>query len=265
MVTVSADTRTRFAVAELGEVACEGGPSEVIVSYLSDGSEVTWKPTEGDLPAKACPDLITLAWNVSGVTVSATVELVASRYCTLDDIRNWRAEENDALLSDGEVWQARAKAEAEIETAAMRTFQPVLRMGFVDRPNCTTTAVPLLGDSRARDLIEVVRAEDNHGRKVQLRLSGKTALVVANMRCGDCANVVLKCGMTQTPPETRDAVASLAKWHLLPHVAPDNATSATVGDSYMRFVVGGVGGAFTSLPEVNAFIDRYGFNAYQIG
>lgn len=33
----------------------------------------------------------------------------------------------------------------------------------------------------------------------------------------------------------------------------------------MRFIVGGVDGAATSIPEVNAFIERYGLRDWQVG
>ena len=78
------------------------------------------------------------------------------------------------------------------------------------------------------------------------------------------AEVVVECGMKPTPPEVKSAVVSLAAWYLTDHAMPDNATSANTDLGFMRFVVGGVDGAATSIPEVNAVIERYGLRDYKV-
>ena len=58
---------------------------------------------------------------------------------------------------------------------------------------------------------------------------------------------------------------ALAAWYLAPKSGPENATSTSTDAGVLRFVVGGVGGAPTSLPEVNALISRYGFRDLLVG
>lgn len=265
MPRLSPDTRTRLALSELSGVTLEGGPATARLDYARGGT-ADWD-TADDFPAVACPDLVTVSWEYSGVTVSAVVELVSSRYCTLDEIRNYRAEEYMLTTSSDEaLFAARAWAEDLIEgnRGAHRFFQPVVRKGWVDRPNCTTVAIPLMGDYPAHDILEVVSATDQNGDGCDVRRWSSCQLDVRRLKAGSAAEVVMTVGMRETPVAMKQAVISLAAWHLLPQVAPENATSGTVGDNYMHFVVGGVNGAYTSLPEVNALIERYGFKDYLV-
>ena len=242
-----------------------GPPPAARVSSARSGDSVDWAVGDGPLPAAKCPDLITVSWELGGVEVTAKVDVVSSRYCTLNDIRTYRSDEYlQCSTSDESIWNARAWAEERIETAAHRFFQPVVREGFVDRPNCTTSCVPMVGGGYPHDIIEVLCATDERGDEATVRRQSATQLDVRRLRPGSAANVVLLMGMGHTPIGMRDSVISLAAWKLLPRVTPDNATSGTVGESFMRFVVGGVGGAATSLPEVNAFIDEYGFKDYLV-
>lgn len=265
MPTLTPDTRLRVSLDELPGVAIQGDPGTATLTYLSDGSTAEYA-SGGTIAAKTCPDIIEVSWEMSGVTVSAELDLVGRRYCTLDDIRAYRPSEYDlAECTDEQVWQARANAEAVIEAEAHRFFQPVLRAGIVDRPNCTMAAMPLIPDACPRDIFEVVRATDEGGNSVTITPSGKTALNVSHLRAGGCANVVLRMGMRHTPAEMHDAVVSLAAWELLPKAAPDNAISTSTDSGVLRFVVGGIGGAATSLPEVNTLITRYGFKDLNVG
>lgn len=84
------------------------------------------------------PELLTVEWQVSGATVQAEVDVVASRYCTPDEVRSYRADEYQlGETSDEDVQAAIAKAEEVIEHEARRFFQPVIRRVTVDRPRCT--------------------------------------------------------------------------------------------------------------------------------
>ena len=130
-----------------------------------------------------------------------------------------------------------------------------MRECFVDRPNCTTVVLPMMGGFFAHDIIDVLSATDQDGNAVDVRRHSDVQLDVRRMRAQTAANAVLLLGMRPTPGSchVRGRCVALAAWRLLPSVAPDNATSATVGENFMHFVVGGVNGAATSLPEVNAF------------
>lgn len=265
MPELAPDTCTRVALSELSGVALTGDPATARVKSARNPEWAEWNTSE-DFPAKACPDLVTVAWEISGVEVTATVDLVATRYCTLEQIRGYRSDEYlSANASDADLWRAREWAEGQIETAAHRVFQPVVREGFVDRPNCTTAAVPLMGGFFAHDIIDVLSATDQDGNSVDVRRQSATHLDVRRMPLQSAANVALLMGMKPTPAAMAGCVIALAAWRLVPSVAPDNATSMSVGDSFMHLVVGGVNGACTSLPEVNAFIDTYGFKDYLVG
>ncbi len=265
MPALAPNTRTRASLSELGTLSFEGAPGPVSVTLLSDGSAQEWAP--GAAPVlKACPELLSVEWGLSGVTVGAEVDVVASRYCTLDEIRAYRASEYDLSgRSDDEVWAARQHAEEVIERAARRLFQPVMRGGFVDRPNCSTASQPIVSGAIPRDIAGVARAWDASGNPVSVGVSGQVALDVSGIRPHGAANVALVMGMGQTPVEMHDAVVALAAWYLVPKAGPDNATSESTDSGVLRFVIGGVDGAPTSLPEVNALVQRYGFRDLLVG
>lgn len=264
MPTLAPNTRTRVSLGELSKPTI-GGAETATLTFLSDGTSTEWKVGEA-LPVHACPELVTVTGSISGVTVSAEVDVVAERYCTIDEIRSYRSEQyNLATKTDDEVWTARQHAEEVIERAANRFFQPVMRKAFVDRPNCTTASMPLISDATPRDIIDVARAWDADGNPVSVGVSGQTALNVANIRPHGAANVALVMGMQNTPVEVHDAVVALAAWYLVPKAGPDNATSESTDSGVLRFVIGGVDGAPTSLPEVNALVQRYGFRDLIVG
>ncbi len=264
MPELAPDTCVRLALAELDGIALAGGPSTARVASAATGEEAEWD-TSGPFAPTACPDLLTVSWEISGVEVSAKVDLVASRYCTLEQIRSYRSDEYlSSSASDADLWRARAWAEEQIEHAAHRFFQPVVRECFVDRPNCTTLAVPMCGGFFAHDIIGVLRATDQDGNPADVRRWSETQLDVRRLSLRSAANAALLMGMRPTPAAMAGCVVALAAWRLVPSVAPDNATSMSVGDSFMHLVVGGVNGAATSLPEVNAFIDAYGFTDYLV-
>ena len=263
MPTLAPNTRTRVSLSELSTLTI--GAETATLAFLSDGTSTEWKVGEA-LPVHACPELVTVTWAVSGVTVSAEVDVVATRYCTLDEIRWYRSEQYGlSNRTDAEVWVARQHAEEVIERAANRFFQPVMRKGFVDRPNCTTAAQPLISGAAPRDISSVARAWDADGNTVSVGVSGQTALDVSGIRPHWAANVALVMGMSTTPVEVHDAVVALAAWYLVPKASPDNATSESTDSGVLRFVIGGVDGAPTSLPEVNALVQRYGFRDLIVG
>ena len=265
MAALAPDTRTRAWLDELAGVSLEGGPSSAKVTYLSDGSTAEWDASSA-LPVRRCPDLLTVSWEMGGAEVSCEVDLCAHAPVTPADIRAYRASEyslGDA--TDDECLQARARAVEVIEREARRFFQPVMRAAFVDRPNCTTRSVPMVDGCLAHDLIEVVRAVGEGGSAAPVRVAAPTALDVSGLPLHGWAECAVTCGMRQTPAEYRDAVLALAAWYLVPKAGPENAVSTSTDAGVVRYVIGGVGGAATSLPEVNALIERHGFRDLLVG
>lgn len=266
-MALAPDSRTRLSIEQCETVSLKGEPTSATVSYAS-GAEPVEVEVEGgqlSLPLRTAPDLIEIAWDYRGVKVSATVEVVTTRYCTVQDVLNHRPDENLLDGVDDAVIQAAIdRAEHVIEAEAHRVFQPVLMRGVTDRPNCRTSSLVLLGEFTASDMRSVVSAKDQDGNPVNLRVCNPSLLDVRDLGVNKFAEVVVECGMKPTPPEVKSAVVSLAAWYLTDHAMPDNATSASTDLGFMRFVVGGVDGAATSIPEVNAVIERYGLRDFKV-
>ena len=266
-MVLAPDSRKRFSIAQCEDVEFEGNPDSVTVTYASGAEQVDVQGEGGkfSLPLSTVPELLDISWSMHGVTLSAQVEVVAMRYCTIEDVRLHRADENLLeSVDDATIQDAIDRAEHVIETEAHRVFQPVLMRGVTDRPNCRVSSLVLVGDGTATDMRSVVSAKDQNGTRVDLRVCNPVLLDVRDLHSGMFAEVVIECGMKPTPPEIKSAVVSLAAWYLTEHAMPDNATSASTDLGFMRFVVGGVDGASTSIPEVNAVIDRYGLKDYKV-
>lgn len=267
MPRILADTRVRASLAELGELFLDGSPSTATLTYLSNGQTAEWE-TPGELPVVACPDLVTVEWEFHGIKVKAEIDVVARRYCTIEDIKAYRPDEYQlAGAPDEDAWSKRQRAEEKIERAAHRFFQPVMRRALIERTNCTAARIPVFmgEDCAPRDLTKVTRAEYVDGGTATVRVMNETALDVRDLDHHRPATAAVVMGMRSTPEEMHDAVVALAAFYLLPKVGPDNTTSeSTEAGTVLRFVVGGVDGAATSLPEVNAVIDAYGFTDYKV-
>ena len=271
-MVIQPDTLTRLSADETAGLSFDGGPASVRLSFLSDGTEQEWDGPFGDgaskLPVHSLPERVTVTWQVSGADVSAALDIVASRTCSLEDIRGYRPQEYaNGSVSDADAFRARARAEEVIERAMGRHLQPVLREGWCDRPGCRTTTLLSCGDGTAYDLARIVRAQhpDGSGASVRILPGSPCVLDVSRMRPGTAASVVAVTGMSPIPAEAHDAVMLLASWMLVPRVGPDNATSTSTDNGVLRFVVGGVDGAATSLPEGNAFIGRNRVRDWQVG
>ena len=266
MPVVAPDTRVRASVAEAGSLTFAGGPETVHLRRLSDGTE----EDAATVSAKSAPDLIEVSWEMDGVEVSAYVEVVAARYCTLDSILSYRSDQYQLAkrfeADSQEVWDARARAEQVIEREAARRMQPVMTLGFVDRPNCRTRTLVATEGGYDPDLIRLVSAKGTGGEDWGVRQvrHGSPYVDVHSMPYGSSAEAVYVTGLPQTPAEMGEAVRALAAWYLTPRTGPDNATSTSTEAGVLSFVIGGVDGAATSLPEVNALISRYGRNAPRV-
>lgn len=261
------DSRKRISIEQLSGIDFEGSPETVAVSFASGAApvEVEREGETFDLHISTVPELAEVSWEISGVTVSVQIEVVTKRYCTVQDVLDHNPDENLLdTVDDSTIQDAIDRAESVIETEAHRVFQPVLMRGVTDRPNCRTSSLVFTGDGTATDMRAVVSATDQDGKSVRLRVCSPVLLDVRELENGKFANVVVECGMKPTPPEMKNAVVSLAAWYLTQHAMPDNAVSQSTDLGFMRFIVGGVDGAATSIPEVNAVIDRYGLSDFQV-
>lgn len=274
MARVAPDTLTRLSVGETRGLSFEGSPASVTLRFLSDGSSEEWAGPFGDLsstmPHRSVPDLVTCEWECDGAPVSARIDLVSRRLCSLDEVRGYRPNEYaNQGASDEEAFASRARAEESIEAALGRFLQPVLRECFVDRPGCRTTTLGmcLQGMRTAYDVRRVVEARfatSGGFAPVRLLRPGRPVFDVSGMPAGTAATVVVEAGMDVTN-DSKGAVLALSGWQLTPSVGPENATSQSTEGGVLRYVVGGVDGAYTSLPSVNAFIDRNRVRDWLVG
>lgn len=269
MPTVAPDTRCRLSVEDMAGVSLAGGPAASSVTDLATGDVLDVKAGEGgsfELPCPSVPRLLRVSWLAGGVEVEAEVDVVAAHVCSLDDVRSWRADQYEVRASDDELFSSRARAVGVIEEEMGRALQPVMRLGVIDRPNCTSSPQMVMGEGGYADsLMYVVSARMGDGRPASLpKRPGSARLDVRALRVGEMAEVAYVCGM-RTPPEARDAVRALASWYLTPRATPDNATSTSSDVGTFSLVVAGVSGAETSLPEVNALIRRHGRAGGDVG
>lgn len=264
MFEVAPDTRIRLSLEELDGVSFKGGPDSVELDFAASGERAEVDPECGVKPT-VCPELVTCTWELDGVRVSAQIDVVADSYCTLGEIRAYRSDQYaNTDVIDSDVMLARSRAIEVIEREANRYFQPVVRTGSVDRPNCSRTSIPFIDGGICADIIGVVGAESS-GLPVRVDVATTVSLCVPGVPVGGYADVVLKLGMKPTPVEVRAAVVALAAYYLVPKAGPDNATSESTEAGVINYIVAGVGGAATSLPEVNAVISRYGVRNYLVG
>lgn len=265
MAQLRAGTITRVSLDELGGVSIYGDPATARVSYLSGAEDAEWDTAEA-LPVPACPDRLTVTWDVDGHPVSAGLEVIQCHYCALDDIRAYRETAYQLTeTSDEDAFAARAMAEQVMERECHRFFVPVLREALVERTNCSAARCPVVMDGWPHDMRRIVACEYVSGgtAKVSCGLTGETVDVSA-MRQGEPAQAVIELGCGYVPAEVADATKALAAWYLLPKVGPDNALSESTDSGVLRYVVGGVGGAATSLPAVNAAIERFGVREWNV-
>lgn len=263
MRTVSPDTRVRCSIAELGSL--DFGGATPALTCMSDGSTI-----ESLDDVERVPELVKAEWKVKKAKVSAFIEVVASSYCTPKDVLAYRKDDY-RLESYGydeespEVAQAIQDASDVIEREAHRCMQPVVRLGFVDRANCMTRSLVMSEGGYDPDTSAILSATADDGSEADVKLVKAGPYVdTSRMRIGSSAEVVYETGIRPTPSEMKAAVTAFAAWSLVPRSEPENATTTSTEAGVLSFVIGGVDGAATSLPEVNALIDRYGRAAYKL-
>ena len=270
---VLSDTRQRLSVGQLGSLSFEGDPSGVRVTDLATGDEVQTSNADAgafSVSATGVPRLLSAEWEVGGDRFSAELDVVSRRFCSPSDVIDWRKDEYqlDLELDTASDVVARAidSAEATIEEACHRAMQPVMRLGYVDR--CCRTRVLVSGEGGYDPCLSSIvsaRREDGSAADVRQARPGSPYVDVSRLPMGAAATVAYVTGMERIPPEMHDAVCALAAWSLSHHGAPDNATSASTDVGVINYVVAGVSGAATSLPEVNALIARYALSGCDVG
>ncbi|MBY4796787.1 hypothetical protein K6V98_00180 [Collinsella sp. AGMB00827] len=256
---IHADTQVRISVAEIAGVAFEGSPAEVRFTDLATGTTVKREA----LTSLGAPRLVAAEWDAAGATVRAELDIVARRYCSVADVKGYRQDQYaiNTRCTDADVEQAIARAEEVIEAECGRYLQPVMRIGWVDRGSCPDRRYRnmISGSGGYQvDIISIVRATSD-GEDVDIRPvhPGSNWVDVTALPVGGSATVAFTCGIP-TPAEMAPAVIALAALYLAPSTGPDNAISASTELGVLRYVIGGVNGAATSIPEVNALIQRHG-------
>lgn len=270
---IRAVTRTRIAASDLSALSFEGAEGAVRVTDAGTGQTADAEPSQDGtyrLAVPALPRLLIVSWEVSGAEVSAQLDVVARRICTVDDVKAYKADQLGIAenRSDEEIAAAIDRAEEVIETECRRHLQPVMRTGYVDRGTCPDRRYRnmAMGEGGYQtDLLSIVRATvDGNPVAVSQVREGSDFLDVTSIPFGGHADLAFTCGLPLVPAEARDAVAALAALFLAPGTEPDNAVSASTDAGILNFVVGGVNGA-TSVPEVNALIKRWGLAGYRVG
>lgn len=270
---VLSDTRQRLSVGQLGSLSFEGDPSEVRVTDLATGDEVQTSNADAgsfSVSTPGVPRLLSAEWEVDGDRYSAELDVVSRRFCSPEDVIGWRKDEYqlDLELDTASDVVARAidSAEATIEEACHRAMQRVMRLGYVDR--CCRTRVLVSAEGGYDPCLSAIvsaRREDGSVADVRQARPGSPYVDVSRLPMGAAATIAYVTGMERIPPEMHDAVCALAAWSLSHHGAPDNATSASTDVGVINYVVAGVSGAATSLPEVNALIARYALSGCDVG
>lgn len=214
---------------------------------------------------------MTATWEDGGIEVSALIEVVASSYCSPADVLAYRRDSYQLEKAYGydegsdEVADAIQRAVEIIEREAHRCMQPVVRKGWVDRANCNTRTLIMSEGGYDPDARAILSATDERGGAADVSIVRRGPYAdTSRMRIGSSAEVVYETGLASIPPEMRRAVAAFAAWSLVPRSEPENATTTSTEAGVLSFVIGGVDGAATSLPEVNALIERYGRAAYKV-
>lgn len=265
MRTLRPDIRIRLAATEGAALSLEGAPSSARATYLSDGREEQLSAVEGGFALKpsACPDLAVVSWEVGGVTVSGEVQIVSSPVCSVSDVKSYRADQYMLKAGDDEIAEAIERCVEIVERALRRRLQPVLEPAVATR-GFSRSAVAYTGDVQCSDMRSIASARLRDGSDADVSLAGTSLVDVSGVGPGKTVELVVEHGMLPTPPDARGAVAAFAAWYLSPKGAPDNATSASTDAGVVSYVVEGVN-APTSIPEVNALVERYGLRGLEVG
>lgn len=178
-----------------------------------------------------------------------TVEVVGFPYFTLRSLRETPAAE---FIDDESVFeQTRALVEHRLESIIGRAFRPT-------RKKETLTLGKFAAEPSEIDVREVLSATVD-GASIDVSITGSGMITI------DDASLARKRGglLTVDYVYGADMNSDIQRACLLMAEdvlknAPSNVTSRTLeGGVFERFVVGGVGNALTSIPEVNEIIERY--------
>lgn len=256
------DTLSRAALGDASGFSLSGDPDTASVEYASGADAAEVEPGEDgtfEIPIRAVPDLLTVSWEDHGAKVSARVMAVSRRYSSPDAVRSYR-ESSYKLgdVGDDAIRDAIDRAENVVERCSRRRYQPVVEPGTVRAPGPSGSSLVETQVGSASDVARVTREDGS-----EIPTDG-CACWPDPRTAPPVERVTVEHGMRLTPPGVSEAVTALAAWYLVPSGVPDNAVSESTDAGVLRFVVGGVDGAETSLPEVNALISRYGLSDWRI-
>jgi hypothetical protein len=227
-------------------------------STLAHGAIVKPADTTGIYTTTVtCPeaDLLTATWaaEIDGddVELEVQTEVVGGFLCSLED-----AEASlDSSRTTEQLTEARRWAEEILEQACNVAFRPRYARETFDGDGSTDLLVPDPG------LIEVLTAEIA-GVAVTDFVVDPSGLIYreAGWRCGR-RNIELTYlhGFSTPPEDVRRAAVRLARHYLVPDPTDYDERSSSLSTEFGTYVftTPGVRGAETSLPEVNAVIQRY--------
>lgn len=227
---------------------------EQAATYVSGGL-YTYELSPADLPGV---ELLRASWEVAddGGTFETVVEVVGGWLCTLEEIQAAFAGAATAKTM-AQLTTGRMIAEALLEDECGVAFRPRYARETLEGG----VSEVLLGNPRPLRLISVTDADD-----VALDLDEITLARVGTMKrdtpfpAGDL-EVVYEHGWERPPAGAARAAAQLARFAIAerPSNLDDRATSYTTDLATYTLITPGLRGAVTSLPEVNAFISRYGY------
>lgn len=164
------------------------------------------------------------------------------------NLRDLRAKESASFVKDDEVLvKTRDLVEARLESLIGRAFRPSRFKELILVGSC-------IAETWQYDLREVLSAQLN-GSATEYAITPGGNIEVPGAKPGDLLTVDYIYG-TEMNPDIERACLLLAE-EILKNM-PSNVTSRTLDSGiFERFVVGGVGSAQTSIPEVNEIIERY--------
>jgi hypothetical protein len=197
----------------------------------------------------SAPNYVDIEWLVSGSSVAAyktSANVVSRHYCSISDIMNY-GDGRDIFdtLPEETLWASRQAAEEVFEQAAGRSF------------------VPRIGRTKDYGRDELLTLE--HCDVTEVLTDGYTQVSGTQLECQHQGAyprfVEYIYGRDSIPAEVSRAVLTLATYTLRPSNRPIGATGESSEAGYIHFTIAGRDGA-TSIPEVNAAIEAFGFGGH---
>lgn len=244
--------RTTFTGPD-GEVATPTSPKVTIVrdsdgetiadaasATVESGGVASYTISAEDIPEV---DRLTVAWSAADASApNDVVEVVGGFLCSLEAI------DPDADPSDSR--RLREQAELWLEDACGVAFRPRYERETIDARGSTSLLL-------SRPLVSAVLSASDDGTAIDVD-DLTVGEVVSQPSCfTGLVDIAYAHGYAAPPEPIKRAVIKLAQF--ASSGDSDRVTRFAEDDQQFWLTVGGVGGAATSIPEVNAAIEAYGF------